>query len=70
MKVDNAKFYALEEKIMDCWTVVDALRDLSTYNMEYGYDEDKVNNILVGIEQLYQMKFEMLRDQFEQCIKQ
>jgi len=59
--------FDLEEKIMDCWKVVD---DIKFICEEY-YDDiepmnpDKMANLLLGMEEMYKRKFERLWNDFE-----
>jgi hypothetical protein len=62
--------FDLEQDIMNCWQVVD---DLKTFSRRYldgdKMTEDEVANIMIGLESLYQIKFEQLFGTFEQCLK-
>lgn len=62
--------FDLEQDILNCWHVVD---DLKTFSRRYldgdKMTEDEVANIIIGLESLYQIKFEQLFSTFEQCIK-
>ncbi len=68
--LDKIDRFDLEQDIMNCWQVVD---DLKTFSRRYldgaEMSEDEVANVLIGIESLYQIKFEQLFGTFEQCIK-
>jgi hypothetical protein len=68
--LDKIDRFDLEQDIMNCWQVVD---DLKTFSKRYldgaKMSEDDVANLLIGLETLYQMKFEQLFATFEQCIK-
>lgn len=60
--------FTLEEKIMDCWGVCD---DINTLYAQFDLSEltqDQIQNALLGIQTLYQMKFEQLFSVFEQLI--
>ena len=66
-----AKLYDLEEKIMDCWSVCN---DLAVVFKQVGDGErlpteDEMMNVLIGMQQLYQWKFEQLFNKFEQVQK-
>lgn len=61
--------FDLEQKIMSCWGIVDELKILTEAVIDKEMDRDKVCNILLGLEQLYQLKFESLFETFEKCIK-
>jgi hypothetical protein len=58
--------FDLEQNIMQCWNVAD---DIQLYlDMHDSMDEDQRMNYLIGLKQMYQMKFERLWDNFETCI--
>lgn len=58
--------FDLEQNIMQCWNVAD---DIQLYlDMHDNMDEDQRMNYLIGLKQMYQMKFERLWDNFETCI--
>ena len=61
--------FDLEQEIMDCWGVTDDINVLAENVMEKSPDADTIANVLIGMQSLYQMKFERLFDTFEQCIK-
>jgi hypothetical protein len=51
---------------MQCWNVTD---DIQLYlDMYDNMDEDQRMNYLIGLKQMYQMKFERLWNGFETCI--
>ena len=65
-----AKLYDLEQMIMDCWHVCD---DLQVIFKQIGDGEreptkDELMNTLMGMQQLYQWKFEQLFFEYEQVI--
>ena len=65
-----AKLYDLEPMIMDCWHVCD---DLQVVFRQIGDGErepthDEMMNTLMGMQQLYQWKFEQLFNKYEQVI--
>ncbi len=62
--------FDLEQAIMDCWHIVDDMKILSLHVCDHGLDRDKVTNILVGLEQLYQIKFEHLLSLFETYVRE
>ena len=64
------KMYDLEPMIMDCWHVCD---DLQVVFRQIGDGErepthDEMMNTLMGMQQLYQWKFEQLFNKYEQVI--
>ena len=63
--------FDLEQEIMQCWNVTDDIKAIYTYHLDkQALTEDEMGNILIGLEKLYQIKFETLFDTFEQCLKQ
>ena len=64
------KLYDLEPMIMDCWQVCN---DLEVVFRQIGDGEreptpDELMNALLGMQQLYQWKFEQLYFKYEQVI--
>lgn len=58
--------FELEQDIMNCWNVVE---DIKTIYDRIDYtDQDQVMNSLLGLQTLYQMKFEKMWETFEQLI--
>lgn len=59
--------FDLEQNIMQCWNVCD---DIQLYlDMYDNMDEDQRMNYLIGLKQMYQMKFERTWDNFEKCVR-
>ena len=67
-----AKLYDLEPMIMDCWDVCDDIRAVYKQIGDGKREptQDELMNALLGIQQLYQWKFEQLFDKFEDVIKE
>ena len=65
------KLYELEPHIMDCWSVCNDLESVFKQigDGERVPTEDEMMNTLMGMQQLYQWKFEQLFDKFEQIQK-
>lgn len=57
----------LEQDIMNAWNVVDDLQLLSE-KIE-NLSQDSLMNILIGMAELYQLKFEKLFEAYEQSLK-
>jgi hypothetical protein len=56
---------------MNCWSVVEDIKELSRCKMDRrNMTEDEVNNYLLGLETIYQVKFERLFETFEMLIRQ
>ena len=59
--------FDLEQNIMQCWNVCD---DIQLYlDMQDNMDEDQKLNYLIGLKQMYQLKFERTFNNFEQCVR-
>lgn len=70
VKFDRFKF---EQQLMECWNVTSDVKTVSTYLMDAPLEtgrEDKIANMLIGIEALYNAKFEELFRQFESLVKE
>tara|TARA_R110001592_G_scaffold162923_1_gene396527 strand:+ start:233 stop:472 length:240 start_codon:yes stop_codon:yes gene_type:complete len=64
----NSTLYDLEPHIMDCWSVCN---DIETVFKQIGDGhpeptEDEIMNALMGMQQVYQWKFEQLFNRYEQ----
>jgi hypothetical protein len=61
--------FDLEQEILNCWRVVDDLKILYENVLENStLDRDEVANILIGLSQLYEMRFDKTFRIFEECI--
>jgi hypothetical protein len=59
--------FTLEDQIMECWGVVGDL-DM-VYSTEALYeDQDRMMNVLLGMQELYKIRFQRLFDTFEHLI--
>ena len=71
MSETNRTRFDLEQDIMNCWSVVEDIKELSRCKMDRRkMTEDEVNNYLLGLETIYQVKFERLFETFEMLIRQ
>jgi hypothetical protein len=58
--------FDLEQNIMQCWNVTDDVQlMLDSWD---SLDEDAKQNYLIGLKQMYQLKFERLWGTFEKCV--
>lgn len=63
MSTDRFDF---EQQIMTCWSVVEDIKTLNTQMQDVGnMTPDQVANYLLGLETIYQVKFEQLFAMFE-----
>ena len=62
--------FDLEQQIMDCWRVTDDMKILTEEVIEGDFSKDQIANVLIGLEQLYSIKFDKMFRTFEQYIKE
>ena len=65
---DNLDRFDFEQQLMDCWRITDDIRDASEGLLEGNLNTDETSNILIGLRQLYELKFNKLWDMFEGVI--
>ena len=69
-KFDRFEF---EQQIMECWNVTSDIKTVAKYLMDAPLEpgrEDKIANMLIGIEALYNAKFDELFRQYEAIIRE
>ena len=67
-----ADIFDLEQSIMKCWNVVDDI-DLIYKNVmekEQPFTQDELANLLLGMKQMYHLKFEECFNQFEEMCRE
>jgi len=71
------KIFDLEQDIMNCWNVVDDVKDAANYigeNVAFkdlsAEHTDKILNLLLGIQSVYSMRFEKMWNTFEEHCKE
>lgn len=63
--------FDLEQSIMDCWGVTDDLNVLMEAILEHDrLSKDTIANIVLGMKELYQLKFEKTYNLFEEYISE
>ena len=65
--------FDLEQEIMECWNITSDLQDVYRYVMEGDSEmntvqRDKVANLLLGLSELYELKFNKTFRTFEECL--
>jgi hypothetical protein len=69
MSETNRSRFDLEQDIMNCWSVVDDIKELNRCMLDRRkMTDDEVGNYLLGLETIYQVKFERLFETFEMLI--
>lgn len=61
------KMQDLEERIMSCWSVVD---DIKEYLRADHLEDDRFMNFLIGMQELYQVKFENLWNTYDEALRE
>jgi hypothetical protein len=57
--------FDMEQQIMTCWNVCEDLDTLMEGVLERDMTRDRITNALMGMKELYQLKFETLFENFE-----
>ncbi len=72
---DKGEYYRdrfdLESDIMNCWSVVEDIKELNRCMLDRrAMTEDEISNYLLGLQTIYQVKFERLFETFEKMLQQ
>jgi hypothetical protein len=62
--------FDLEQQIMDCWGVVDDIKTVYNADDLRELSKDEMQNLLLGLYTMYQLKFEILFKMFEDLCQQ
>jgi hypothetical protein len=65
----GANRFDFEQQIMKCWNVTDDIDTLYKGVGDVGMTEDQIMNVLLGMKEIYDLKFNELFSTFEQLIK-
>jgi hypothetical protein len=65
--IQHKNRFDLEQEIMECWGVTKDIQNF--YYAQENLTEDQQMNYLLGLEQIYEAKFNKLWATFEQCIR-
>ena len=65
---DTQDRFDLEQNILKCWNVTEDIYLIYENVMEKEMTRDEIANALLGMHQLYEMKFNKLWDNFETLI--
>lgn len=60
--------FDLEQSIMKCWNVTEDIYLVYENVMDTEMTTDQIANALLGMHQMYEMKFEKLFKQFEELV--
>lgn len=67
--------FDLEQQILDCWKIVDDIKLLDKNVLEGTVEggnltQDEISNYLMGLESIYDLKFQQMFDTFSKLISQ
>ena len=65
--------FDLEQQIMECWNVTTDLKRVTEYVLDAPLEpgrEDKIANMLMGMEALYEVKFDRCFRTYEKLLKE
>lgn len=65
MSFEKHDRFDLEQAIMECWNIVEDIKGL--YHTRDTMSEDNVDNYLLGLQTIYEVKFNKLFKIFEDC---
>ena len=57
--------FDFEQQIVKCWSITDDVEEVAEGILERDLSHDQIVNALMGIKQLYELKFNKLWDLFE-----
>ena len=57
--------FDMEQEIMNCWNVCEDLETVCEGVLDREINQDQISNLLLGMKELYQLKFEKLWENFE-----
>lgn len=60
--------FDLEQKIMECWNVTSDINTLAEGISNHDLTNDEITNVLIGLNSLYNLKFDELFNVFEKLI--
>lgn len=61
--------YDIEEEITKCWGIVDEIKLLNEAVQDKEIDRDSIANILLGLEYLYELKFQKLMESYKELLQ-
>jgi hypothetical protein len=70
MEIKKFTQFDLEQQILQCWNICDELKLLNELVLEKDLSKDDISNIVMGLETLYQHKFDKCFQLFEELLKE
>jgi len=70
VEADNKKMdrFDVEQNIMDCWHLIDDIKHLTEMVLDRDASTDNIANILIGMQTLYNDRFDKLMNSFEEVV--
>ncbi len=65
----GVSMHELEEKIMSCWNVTNDIELAYESVLEQDLTTDQIANLLIGLHQLYELRFNQLFSTYEKLLK-
>lgn len=62
--------FKVEQGILDCWQITDEINHVYCSYDNPNVTDDMRQNMLLGLHDLYNLKFEQLFDSYEQLLKE
>jgi len=63
--------FDLEQQIMTCWNMVEDVKALNAHLMDHReMTQDEISNYLLGLETIYNVKFEQLFSMYERMLEE
>ena len=62
--------FDFEQEIMGVWNIIEELKVLHEGVLERDLTRDQISNILLGLGEIYQLRFEVLFDTFETMVSE
>lgn len=61
--------FEMEQQLLDCWGICEDLDILMEGVLEHDLSKDQISNILIGMKELYALKFDKLFNTFEAGVR-
>lgn len=63
-----SKYTSLEDEILSCWCITDEIGTVYESIMNDDMSKDEIANILLGLQQLYNIKFNRMFEQYSKML--
>lgn len=60
----------MEQSILECWSITNDIDTLRESHCKNNMSQDQLDNYLLGLETIYNVKFQKLFDLFEKHLKE